>query len=240
MAPAASAISLTRGERCVLRQGDMSLREAAAVCADEVDASSDLEKRRCAIHTQMHSACMDTNVSSQTVFWHGRSESGPHLSTGDSFARLAERGFSAVYFWGDSTAVADVHHLLCELLRAGFDVGERDAAAVGADLRRRIGDAPLENATKLHHWIRLPFRTLEACRDGRCIELHAMRIFRVSELPPALMGAYLRATLEASTRRSQCSIARASRHSSACAAPASVYKPQGRDPPSSTRTGCGS
>ena len=152
----------------------------------------DLARRRCAVHTQMHGACMDTSTDAQRRFWHDRDNhagASAHVAT----ARLAASGVRDWYLWGDSTTVADAHHLLCELVRGGFTVAELDASAHAAALRRALPAGA--NATGLHPWIRLPFKTIEAC-NGVCVRVHAMRVFRVARLgAPGTLEAYLTAAM---------------------------------------------
>jgi len=164
MAPVAAAVGLRPSERCVLRHAGLTLRAAVARArAEGCDAgeAEPLAARRCLVHAQQHAACLDnTATDAYARFWHDRD--GHRLSTGDSVARLADAGFADLYLWGDSATVGDVYFWSCELLRAGFAVDDRDAAEMEAALK----DAVAVNAT-LHHWIRLPLRSLEARRARR-------------------------------------------------------------------------
>ena len=99
-------------------------------------------------------------------------------SAGEAAARLASRGVGDLYLWGDATSVADAHHLFCELLRARWAVEEKDSGAFAADLRQKVGNATWA-ALRPHE--RLPFKSFKACqRTGRCLRVHAMRLFGVA------------------------------------------------------------
>ena len=74
--------------------------------------------------------------------------------------------------------MADAHHLFCELLRAHWAVEEKDSGAFAADLRQKVGNATWA-ALRPHE--RLPFKSFKACqRTGRCLRVHAMRLFGVA------------------------------------------------------------
>ena len=182
LVPASVQVDFTKGERCVLAHEGVTLRRAAQLAAADGcmagDEETELYKRRCAVHHQPRAHCLETTTEAQRRFWHAHDNHAGSSSAGEAAARLASRGVGDLYLWGDATSVADAHHLLCELLRARWAVEEKDAGAFAADLRQKVGNATWA-ALRPHE--RLPFKSFKACqRTGRCLRVHAMRLFGVA------------------------------------------------------------
>ena len=182
LVPASVQVDFTKGERCVLAHEGVTLRRAAQLAAAdgcmEGDEATELFKRRCAVHHQPRAHCLETTTDAQRRFWHAHDNHAGSSSAGEAAARLASRGVGDLYLWGDASSVADAHHLFCELLRAHWAVEEKDSGAFAADLRQKVGNATWA-ALRPHE--RLPFKSFKACqRTGRCLRVHAMRLFGVA------------------------------------------------------------
>ena len=182
LVPASVQVDFTKGERCVLAHEGVTLRRAAQLAAADGcmagDEETELYKRRCAVHHQPRAHCLETTTEAQRRFWHAHDNHAGSSSAGEAAARLASRGVGDLYLWGDATSVADAHHLFCELLRAHWAVEEKDSGAFAADLRQKVGNATWA-ALRPHE--RLPFKSFKACqRTGRCLRVHAMRLFGVA------------------------------------------------------------
>ena len=169
------------------------------------DEETELYKRRCAVHHQPRAHRLETTTDAQRRFWHAHDNhagSRPPRglrralcgnqpeATPSSVVSMAWRTTltpaRAAWPWrrgvgaslGDATAVADAHHLFCELLRAHWAVEEKDSGAFADDLRQKVGNATWA-ALRRHE--RLPFKSFKACqRTGRCLRVHAMWLFGVA------------------------------------------------------------
>ena len=154
------------------------------------------------MHHQPRAHCLETTTESQRRFWHAHDNHAGSSSAGEGAARLRRALWKSTRFRNpppnrstfradvtaenlilscgdaDATAVADAHHLFCELLRAHWAVEEKDSGAFAADLRQKVGNATWA-ALRPHE--RLPFKSFKACqRTGRCLRVHAMRLFGVA------------------------------------------------------------